>query len=113
TLLSVNPISGSPARCEAESDTAAVEDSSPGDTSSRLMMGEYDRPGPNPHQSRSVVTGKYGMVATSQPLAAQTGLDILKAGGNAIDAAIAANAMIGLVEPGANGIGGDLFVIYW
>src|ERR1700730_8291931 len=78
-----------------------------------LGPGEYDRPGPNPHQSRSVVTGKYGMVAASQPLAAQTGLDILKSGGNAIDAAIAANAMIGLVEPGANGIGGDLFVIYW
>ena len=48
------------------------------------------------------------MVAASQPLAAQVGVDILKAGGNAIDAAVAVNAMLGLVEPHMNGIGGDL-----
>ncbi|MBL8793250.1 MAG: gamma-glutamyltransferase [Planctomycetia bacterium] len=54
-----------------------------------------------------------GMVATSQPLAAQAGLEILRKGGNAIDAAIAANAVIGLTEPMSCGIGGDLFVIVW
>lgn len=53
------------------------------------------------------------MVAASQPLAAQVGVDILKAGGNAIDAAVAVNAMLGLVEPHMNGIGGDLFAIVW
>ena len=63
--------------------------------------------------SRSETIAKNAMVATSHPLASQVGIDILKKGGNAIDAAIAANATIGLMEPTGNGIGGDLFAIVW
>jgi gamma-glutamyltranspeptidase/glutathione hydrolase len=62
---------------------------------------------------RSVVVAPHGMVATSHPLAAQAGLDILKKGGNAVDAAIAVNAALGLMEPMSCGVGGDLYAIVW
>jgi gamma-glutamyltranspeptidase / glutathione hydrolase len=62
---------------------------------------------------RSRIATKYGIVAASQPLAAQAGVQILQGGGNAIDAAIATNAVMGVVEPQSNGIGGDLFAIVY
>ena len=62
---------------------------------------------------RSVVYGKNGMVCTSQTLAAQAGLDVLKKGGNAIDAAIATAISLTVLEPPSNGIGSDLFALVW
>ena len=73
----------------------------------------YDRITGEKFASRSEVIGQNGMIATSHPLATQIGLDILKQGGTAIAAAIAANIGLGLMEPTGNGIGGDLFAILW
>jgi len=64
-----------------------------------------------PGAGRSKIATKFGIVAASQPLAAQAGVGILERGGHAVDAAIAANAVMGGVEPEINGIGGDLFAI--
>ena len=75
--------------------------------------GAQDRITGKTFATRSEVIAKQAMAATSQPLATQVALEIMRKGGNAIDAAIAANATLGLMEPTGNGIGGDLFAIVW
>ena len=82
-------------------------------TSASAQTGRGDRISGANFESRSPVLGMHGMVATSHPLATQAGLDILKKGGSALDAAIAANAALGVIEPNNCGIGGDLFAIVW
>src|SRR5947208_9618717 len=64
-------------------------------------------------QGRSMIVTKYGIVAAPQYLASQAGARILEAGGNAVDAAIAANSVLGVTQPYVNGMGGDLFAIYY
>jgi gamma-glutamyltranspeptidase / glutathione hydrolase len=76
-------------------------------------IGIYDRPFGPIHQSRSIVTARNGMASTSDPRATQAAIEILKQGGSAVDAAIAANAVLGVVEPMSCGIGGDLYSIVW
>jgi gamma-glutamyltranspeptidase / glutathione hydrolase len=72
-----------------------------------------DRPAPNPRATRSVVMARRAMIATSQPLASAAGLQVMREGGNAIDAAVTAAAVLSVVEPTMNGIGGDLFAIVY
>ncbi len=83
------------------------------DSNKSTAIGRYDRPSGPIHQSRSLVAARNGMACSSDPRASSAAIQILELGGSAVDAAIAANAVLGVVEPMSCGIGGDLYSIVW